>query len=511
MGGYNTNDSLSSAELYDSATGTWTATGRLTTARSYHTATLLSNGKVLVAGGYKSTSPYYLSDAELYDPATGMWTATGRLTTARFDHTATLLPNGKVLVTGGHYGAYNGVYLSSAELYDVATGTWAATGALTTACAWHTATLLPNGRVLVVGGAYYDSTLWVTVYLSSTELYDPATGKWTMADALATARAYHTATLLPNGNVLVAGGDNSNALSSAESYDQATVAWTPTGSMGTARGESPTTTLLLNGKVLVTGGMGYVGYSWYHISSAELYNPATGTWMTTGPMNIARSDHTATLLPNGRVLVVGGQTTDYSPIANSELNNPTTGTWAATGMLATGRAGHTATLLPNGKVLVAGGYSGANDYPLGSAELYDPATETWMATGALNTVRYYHTATLLPNGRVLVVGGSYYDSSLRVIVYLSSTELYDPATGTWTATGPLGTARARHTVTLLPSGKVLVAGGGGRQQCSFQRAVVQSGHRDMDGDWSIDHRPRFSHGELAAQRKSAAGGRLLYD
>jgi len=322
-------------------------------------------------------------------------------------------------------------------------GVFANTGSLATARRYHTATLLPNGKVLVAGGVNSGNAL------VSAELYDPASGTWTATGSLATARYFHTETLLPNGKVLVAGGfdsSGSNALASAELYDPASGTWTATGSLATARG-GPTATLLPNGKVLVAGGYDFgSGY----FASAELYDPASGTWTATGSLVTARQIHTATLLTNGKVLVAGGGN-NPTVVASAELYDPASGTWTATGSLATARSGHKATLLPNGKVLVAGGNDGSN--ALASAELYDPASGTWSATGSLATARYGHTGTLLPNGKVLVTGGINNSGTL------ASAELYDPASGTWTATGSLATARRNHTATLLPNGRVLVAAG----------------------------------------------------
>ncbi len=323
------------------------------------------------------------------------FTGTGSLTTARESHTATLLPNGKVLVSGG-YGTAGA--LASAELYDPATGVWTATGSLTTARYMHTATLLPNGKVLVSGGDSISSHS-----LASAELYDPATGLWTATGSLTTARFFHTATLLPNGKVLVSGGS--------------------------------------------TGGVA-------GIASAELYDPATGLWAATGSLTTARFSHTATLLPNGLVLASGGENAGGA-LASAELYNSATGVWSSTGLLTLSRFGHTATLLPNGKVLVSGG-DGVGAI-LVSAELYDPATGLWAATGSLATARYIHTATLLPNGKVLVSGGGLFNGGF--LTALGSAELYDPATGLWTVTGSLAIACLSHTATLLPDGQVLVNGG----------------------------------------------------
>jgi hypothetical protein len=178
-----------------------------------------------------------------------------------------------------------------------------------------------------------------------------------------------------------------------------------------------------------------------------------GTWRATGRLANARFYHTATLLPNGKILVAGGYDNKAVYLASAELYDPASGSWSETGNLNTGRWAHTATLLPDGKVLVAGGYNFAATGPLASAELFDPATGTWSTTGSLAVQHSDHTATLLPDGQVLVAGGYNIDGPL------ASAELYDPASGTWTATGTLNTARRNHTATTLSNGKVLVAGG----------------------------------------------------
>jgi hypothetical protein len=357
------------------------------------------------------------------------WTPTGSLNGARYLHTATLLPSGKVLVVGGTDGFTS---LSTAELYDPATGTWTPTAAMAISRDSHTATLLPSGHVAVVGGKNGLTSL------NSTELYDPVTGTWTAgAFLLATARAHHTATLLPSGRVLVAGGTNNgvSSLSTAELGDPETTVWAATGSLGSARAYH-TATLLATGKVLVAGGLNGSTY----LSSAELYDPAMGTWAATGSLGTARARHTETLLP-GKVLVSGGFNGTSSYLSSAELYDPAMGTWATTGSLGTARADHTATLLPLGEVLAAGGLN-TGGY-LTSGELYDPAMGTWAATDSLGTARANHTATLA-SGKVLVAGG------LNSGGALSSAELYDPATPTPTPTPtstPTATATATATAT----------------------------------------------------------------
>jgi N-acetylneuraminic acid mutarotase len=370
---------LASATNVKAQQPTWKPTGSLGTARNGHTGTLLANGNVLVAGGQLGNPDHHvgaLNSAELYDPDTGTWSHAGNLNAARTDHTATLLQNGKVLVAGGSTEGYNRGSLSSAELYDPAMGTWSITGNLISSDDAGPATLLFNGKVLIVG--------------RSAELYDPATGTWSIAGNLNRAGG-GTATLLPNGKVLVVG------FNSAELYDPATGTWSITGNLKAAGG-GHTATLLSDGKVLVAGAGGAS-------DSAELYDPATGTWSITGNLNIGRESHTATLLPSGKVMVAAGYGDNYHTILPAELYDPTTGMWSYTGSLNRGRASHTMMLLPDGKVLVAGGLDTYDYENLSSAEIFDTSQiKTPQITGASIS------------GKKLFVEGKDFDGGAKIIL-----------------------------------------------------------------------------------------------
>jgi Galactose oxidase, central domain len=351
------------------ASGTWAPTGAMRSARDGHTATILANGKILAAGG--TNNGVALTSAELYNPAAGTWASTGSMNVARTLARAVLLSNGSVLVVGGCVNDCLSATTNSAELYNPTAGTFSATGPMVQARAEFGVTLLANGQVLVAGGCTaYDVNGCLSV-TTKAEIYNPATGTWKATGALRGARHAMTATLLASGKVLVAGGATAamDAINSSEIYDPVARTWTLGLKMVTARSDYASI-MLGTGKVLFTGGENINGVS---IKNAELYNPSSGTFTATGNMTATREEHTAVLLANGKVLVSGGNKktlTTQTPLTSSELYNPATGTWTATGSMSNARSGHTSTVLHNGNVVNAGGSDAVNE--LDSAELYTP-------------------------------------------------------------------------------------------------------------------------------------------
>jgi N-acetylneuraminic acid mutarotase len=362
--------------------------------------------------------------------SSGVWTTTGTMNDPRSGATATLLPNGKVLVVGG-------VGLSSAELYDPATGAWTLTGFMHGDRAYHTATLLPNGKVLVAGGM-------TGQWLATAELYDPATGTWSQAGSMNLRRSDHAATLLPNGKVLVVGGeagpDDPEPAATPELYDPATNTWSPTGSLVGGAHAGSVATLLPNGKVLTVAGYVLPPYG----VVAQLYDPDTDTWSLSGTPAEAWTGSKAVLLTSGKVLLIGGMSGN-----GAELYDPATGTWSLTGSMTTTRNMFTAVRLTDGRVLAAGGS------PSARAEVYDPVSGTWSAAGSMSVARYLTDSTLLPNGKVLIAGGQ----SGAAVLYASA-DLFSLSGALLTTTPdsltfgqqPLNTSSAPRTVMLTNGG-----------------------------------------------------------
>jgi hypothetical protein len=342
------------------------------------------------------------------------------------------------------------------------TGSWVPTGSMGTARLHFTATLLLNGDVLVAGGQNGAGTI-----LASAELYNAATGTWSATGSMNAARFVHNAVLLPNGRVLVAGGsDGITGIASAEIYNPVTGKWRLTGSMSTPRVSLTASLVTIGGETLVlaAGGSPYCG-GCDSLGSAELYNPATGTWSLTDSMkkdrNFEVSSPESVTLPSGSVFIVGGVRCcprGYQWWREAEIFRHSTQVWRKAKGRTTNAQG-TAVLMPNGQVLVAGGSHGIQGgmRNVAETELYDPSTGGWTDAGSMSVDRALLTMTLLPNGQVLVAGG--YRGGWGDCNHLSSAELYEPGIG-WQLTGAMATARVYHHAVLLPNGEVLVVGGG---------------------------------------------------
>lgn len=324
------------------------------------------------------------------------------------------------------------------------------TGPMRSARSRHTATLLENGKVLVAGGFGLDPESGGKYGpLSSAELYDPATGTFAPTGAMGSVAGAHTATLLLDGRVLVIGG------SSAERYDPATGKFSPAGTLNASREEGHTATRLRDGKVLVVGGRRDHGdESGTAARSSELFDPAKGTFSPAGATLFGRVRHSATLLADGTVLVAGGVRTAavwLAPFTAERFDPATERFTQVAGLMAAMRWDHAATRLPDGTVLLSGGGYASRQ------ERYDPSTQTFSRTGAFGNAGTDFTTTLLPDGRLLFSGGSYYGSLTNG--QLSAVMIFDPSKGESVHAGRLGSVNAGHAATLLPDGKLLFTGG----------------------------------------------------
>ena len=491
-----------SAEVYDSARNTWTPAARTAEPRSDHQAVLLADGRILVVGGRADSAtgygPLVRRTSELYDPTTNSWSLAGILTmTDRSSGLYALLPlgDGTVLRAGG---ADDGLPTASAEIFDPATRSWSPTSPMTEPRAGGNAVLLADGTALVVGGSGLGGRP-----LADAEIYHPSTRTWTLlATNLKSATASKSAILLRSGAVLVVNWpDGAWSPSEAERYDPRTAGaapalptpaigpghWSGAASMSLPRsghtavrlidgrvlalswgvditsGVTPelydpkadrwsaaatplthmtsnrmSATLLRNGKVLVIG------------DDAELYDASLNRWSKAGTMNWSRNYHTATLLSDGRVLVTGGVQNNQQ-LSSTEIYNPTTNAWAIGPAMHAPRSNHQAALLKNGRVLVVGRYGAPVD-----AEIFDPRDLTMSPAGSMPEIRDGFTLTALPDGNALVAGGV--DASHAPSVE-DAPYLYDPKKNTWFPAARMSVNRRDHTATLLPNGLVLVAGG----------------------------------------------------
>jgi N-acetylneuraminic acid mutarotase len=346
---------------------TWNAAGNLTTGRAFHTATLLQDGTVLVAGGETNTTGGMTASAEIYNPISNTWAATGSMLNIREGHTATLLSDGRVLVVGGGAGA-------TAEIYNPSTQAWSATGSLNAIRVGQSASLLQNGMVLVAGGCCASDGF---TSLTSSELWNPATGQWTLTGNMVAPQAYQTATVLSDGTVLVEGGTfyRTGVTSAAEIYNPSTGTWTAVGYLNVSRSGN-TASLLLNDQVLAAGGS--PGGCCSGLTSAELYAPTSQTWKTVPAMSTTRNDAAAAAISGGtEALVAGGYSCCDSPNPtrnSAEIFNVTTNTWSLTASMSQARYGHTLTTLNDGTALAAGGvvYGGGGTAAIALAERFYP-------------------------------------------------------------------------------------------------------------------------------------------
>ena len=335
---------------------------------------------------------------------TGAFHATGSLSVARAHATSTVLRDGRVLVAGGQ--DPNGAPMASAELYNPATGTWSPTGSLPLPVAQATATLLADGTVLMAGGL--TGAVGSLVPTSVSEIYNPATGVWSLTRSPLLTATY-------------------------------------------AGGAAP----LASGKVLYAGGLTSTSFTMPATSVAQLYDPATGTWAQTGSLPLGVADFQMSALPDGTVLVAGGDTAvEGNVTASAEIYQPFSGTWTTIAPMPIGVASAASARLANGSVLVAGGKTSPAGQATNTSQLFDPGTRSWSVPDLMPLASYGATATFLPPGRVLFAGGLTNTANPTPLV-----AAFDMSTGRWSAVPDMLVARAFGVAALLPNGNVLVASG----------------------------------------------------
>ena len=322
-----------------------------------------------------------------------VWMHVAGMATARYGHVAVRLLDGRVLVAGG----YDGSYLNSAEIFDPRTNSWRPAGQMAAARYRATATLLSDGRVLVAGGSN------ATTNHSSVDVFDPATNLWTTGPSMRVARSYHTATVLNDGRILITGGYTNGTTfgaytASSETYNPSTQTWTQLGNMRVAK-VGHTAALLPDGRVIIAGGANYAQYEF----TSDIFSPTSNTW-SAGP-NLCctqRYSHVGTVLPDGRPLIAAGYYfSGY--LASAEVYEATSNRWTAVSAMPTARNDLAAVTLPDGRWMAIGGY---RPNPTNAVEVFNPTLMQWTAITGMNSARATLTATRLSDGRVLVVGGN---------------------------------------------------------------------------------------------------------
>jgi len=343
--------------------------------------------------------------------AAGSWASTGSMAERRHHHTATLLEDGRVLVAGG---SPQHIQYETTEIFDLGTGTFSPAGVLNGPRKLSAAVGLADGRVLIVGGEMGGVP---DLTVSDAEIYDPVVDAWTRTGPMNERRDFPRGVRLSDGRVLVAG--SSDSLTS-EIFDPVTGEWTPTGSMNTKR-DGCTLTLLEDGRVLAAAGVDIGEFDAEVLDSAEIYDPAAGTWTMTGSLADPRCQHAAVRLEDGRVLVAGGTEEDTVVYDSAEIYDPAAGEWITTTPMLYPHWTLDMVLLPDGDVLVVGG-AGYNFW-FANTQLFHPATETWSEAGEMVERREYPVLTLLQDGRVLVTGGMGGVSAL----VLDTAEIWTPS------------------------------------------------------------------------------------
>ncbi len=322
---------------------------------------------------------------------------------------------------------------------------------------WHTATSLTDGRILLVGGSQA-----VDDFLTGVDIVDPTTGQTSPAAPLHRPRQAHTATLLQDGRVLVVGGYALpwQWLNDAEVYDPIQDTWTEVPPLH-PHGVTHSATLMQDGRVLVVGGN--IG-SGLFTERAEIFDPQTNAWVEAPSLPAERADHSAQLLNDGRVLVAGGQT-DASGLVGGDalLYDPITNIWAATSPMVKPRIWAQSARLGDGRVLVTGGMT-LEDMPQNTftahTEIYDPATNTWSAAKAMTQPRYSHFLFSLPNGNMVVLGGARdWECCWTSDSFVRAIDVYDPGADIWRTVAELPQPRAQAAAAALPNGCIWLSGG----------------------------------------------------